>query len=98
MWAGRWRRNEVAVKQMVHGHLSADEVADFYAEMQLLSELRQDNIVREPPTRTATPTRPPNAKVQRLPEPPVVVRSLGRMRRAPHRRAYIPPRTAARMH
>lgn len=35
VYAGRWRRNEVAVKQMVHGHMSAVDREAFFGEMQV---------------------------------------------------------------
>ena len=46
VYAGRWRRNEVAVKMMVHGELDEADRDAFFGEMQLLSELRHQNIVR----------------------------------------------------
>ena len=46
VWAGMWRRNEVAIKQMATGKLTEDDTDTFFAEMQLLSELRHENIVR----------------------------------------------------
>ena len=41
VYAGRWRRNEVAVKQMNHGELSAVDREAFFGEMQILSDLRR---------------------------------------------------------
>lgn len=46
VFAGRWRRNAVAVKVMSHCQLHDDEGEGFFAEMQLLSELRHPNIVQ----------------------------------------------------
>ena len=47
VWAGRWRRQDIAVKLLTHrGRLSADDCEQFYREMTLLSELRCDYIVR----------------------------------------------------
>ena len=46
VWAGTWRRNEVAVKSLLHGTLSEAHTANFVREMELLSELRHANIVR----------------------------------------------------
>jgi len=47
VWAGTWRRNEVAVKSLhVSDRLSEDDKNNFLEEMSLLSELRHPNIVR----------------------------------------------------
>ena len=47
VWAGQWRRNEVAIKSLhVSESLSEDDKNNFLDEMQLLSELRHPNIVR----------------------------------------------------
>ncbi|EOD39459.1 hypothetical protein EMIHUDRAFT_62658 [Emiliania huxleyi CCMP1516] len=49
VWAGSWRRNDVAVKLLTRGSGSGDAdkgKQDFLREMQLLSELRHPNIVR----------------------------------------------------
>lgn len=46
VWAGRWRRNDVAVKLLTRSEDSDHGKQDFLREMQLLSELRHPNIVR----------------------------------------------------
>jgi len=46
VWAGRWRRNDVAVKLLSRSEDSDKGKQDFLREMQLLSELRHPNIVR----------------------------------------------------
>jgi serine/threonine protein kinase len=46
VWAGRWRRNDVAVKLLTRSEDSDHGKHDFLREMQLLSELRHPNIVR----------------------------------------------------
>ena len=47
VWAGTWRRNDVAVKSLhVSDRLSEDDKNNFLEEMSLLSELRHPNIVR----------------------------------------------------
>jgi len=46
VWAGRWRRNDVAVKLLSRSEDSDSGKQDFLREMQLLSELRHPNIVR----------------------------------------------------
>ena len=44
VWAGRWRRQEVAVKMMHRSGNTDNEI--LYKEMSLLAELRNENIVR----------------------------------------------------
>ncbi|KAL1515502.1 hypothetical protein AB1Y20_002125 [Prymnesium parvum] len=46
VWAGHWRRNEVAVKQLLTGKLTDEDTNHFLQEMQTLAELRHPNIVR----------------------------------------------------
>lgn len=40
VWAGHWRRNEVAVKQLLTGKLTDEDTNHFLQEMQTLAEVR----------------------------------------------------------
>lgn len=45
VWAGSWRRNEVAVKQLLTGKLSDEDTDHFLQEMQTLAEVHSSRTL-----------------------------------------------------